>query len=144
MVSITKSVGNGVSVTVQEDTFIEAFDAMSTIEDCFRACPLPDSDGSFKMMVRNVEKDGEKNTYYELIDNKTRARLSLGQFKEKGKSGLLFPKRKDKEKNWLPNQGWVVWEGHTASNSGSSDGSTKTKASVTKTKASKEKSEIPF
>lgn len=141
MVSITKSVGNGISVTVEEDTFIEAFDAMSTIEDCFRPCPIPDSDGTFSMRVRTVEKDGETNNYYELHDNKTRARLSLGQFKEKAKSGLLFPKRKDKEKNWLPNQGWVVWEGYA---NASSDGGTKTKASATKTKASKDKSEIPF
>ena len=38
------------------------------------------------------------------------AKLAFGVMK---KGGRLFPKRKDKENNWLPNGGWVKWNPDT-------------------------------
>jgi len=35
---------------------------------------------------------------------------SFGCFKEKDKKGNLFPHRKDKEGNFLPDNGWMKWD----------------------------------
>jgi hypothetical protein len=32
------------------------------------------------------------------------------------KGGGLFPKRKDKDGNWLPDRGWVKWNSKTQQN----------------------------
>lgn len=55
-----------------------------------------------------VRVDKEQNKYYELhcINPKCRARFAFGCNK---KGNALFPKRKDKEGNWLPNSGWDVY-----------------------------------
>ncbi len=47
--------------------------------------------------------------FYEFncLNQKCRARLSLGQTKE---GGTLFPKRKDRDGDWLPNGGWVKFQ----------------------------------
>lgn len=55
------------------------------------------------------EKDG--NHYYEMKCRDCGAVLAYGQ---KRADGTLFPKRKDKEGNWLPNRGWVKWSGSKA------------------------------
>ncbi len=62
---------------------------------------------SLKYQVRTV--DG--NTYYEIKCNNKGcgAVLSFGQHRE---GGTLFPKRKDKEGNYLDNNGWIIWEGN--------------------------------
>ncbi len=108
MVSLTKDVGCGLTVSVQGETFTEAFEKMSMIEDVFEV--PTDRDGkktvdNFKLRTRTVED----NTYYELFDPKSKAKLALGQYK-KPKEGWLFPKRKDADGNWLDNRGWIVWK----------------------------------
>lgn len=112
MVRLTKDVGCGLTVSVEGELFTEAFEKMSMIEDVFR---MPtDKNGNptvenFQLRTRTVDD----NTYYELFDPKTRAKLALGQYK-KPKEGWLFPKRKDKDGNWLENSGWEVWQGNKA------------------------------
>lgn len=61
-----------------------------------------------KYVVRTVDD----NQYYELRCNsdKCRARLAFGVNK---KGGGLFPKRKDNDGKWLPDNGWVKWDGKT-------------------------------
>lgn len=58
---------------------------------------------NLKFIVRNV--DG--NDYYELRCMDCGAVLAFGQHK---KGGTLFPKRKDDENNWLPDNGWYKWQ----------------------------------
>jgi hypothetical protein len=58
-----------------------------------------------------VREDDEKNKYYEIVcqdqDPELRnAKLAFGCHK---KGGTLFPKRKDKDGKWLPNNGWVIF-----------------------------------
>lgn len=49
------------------------------------------------------------NDFYEIICSDCNHRLGLSQLKD---GGGLFVKRKDKEGNWLPNNGWVEpWKG---------------------------------
>lgn len=62
-----------------------------------------------RYQVRNVEKDGKKYKYHELVcrNHECRARFGFGQAME---GGGLFPKRKDADGNWLPNRGWEKYE----------------------------------
>lgn len=53
--------------------------------------------------VREVEDD----KYYEMHCNECRARFSMGC---KKKDNELFPKRKDAEGNYLPDNGWTRWD----------------------------------
>ena len=61
-----------------------------------------------KYIVRTVDD----NQYYELRCGsiKCAARLSFGVNK---KGGGLFPKRKDGDGKWLPDNGWVKWNAKT-------------------------------
>jgi PHP family Zn ribbon phosphoesterase len=60
--------------------------------------------------IRYRVRDVEENKYYELKCSKCGARFSFGQHK---KGGTLFPQKKDKENNWLPDNGWVKWNPQT-------------------------------
>jgi translation initiation factor 2 beta subunit (eIF-2beta)/eIF-5 len=59
-----------------------------------------------KFVVRTVDD----NQYYELRCSKCGARLAFGVHK---KGGGLFPKRKDNDGKWLPDNGWVKWNPKT-------------------------------
>lgn len=87
----------------------EVFKELATIQEIFgeEKCGLCGST-NFKFVVRNV--DG--NDYYELRcgESKCKAILAFGQHK---KGGTLFPKRKDDDNNYLPNNGWHKWKKET-------------------------------
>ena len=59
-----------------------------------------------KYIVRTVDD----NQYYELKCNSCGSKLAFGVNK---KGGGLFPKRKDNEGKWLPDNGWVKWNPKT-------------------------------
>lgn len=54
-----------------------------------------------------VRVDDDDNKYYELKSPSTGIKKAFGCHK---KGGGLFPKRKDKDDNWLPDNGWVRWD----------------------------------
>lgn len=87
----------------QKDIFAGIAGAQEVFEadECCGACLQDD----IKFQVRHVDP----YTYYELVcKNPTcRARLSFGQ---NVAGGTLFPKRKDKEQNWIENNGWEVYK----------------------------------
>lgn len=56
--------------------------------------------------VQFVVREVQGNTYYEIRCLDCGATLAFGQ---KRADGSLFPKKKDKEGNYLPNNGWVKW-----------------------------------
>ena len=59
-----------------------------------------------------VRHDKEDNDYYEMHcqNIRCRARLAFGQHKT---NGTLFPRRKDKEGEWLPDNGWMRFNKET-------------------------------
>jgi hypothetical protein len=59
--------------------------------------------------LRFVSRIVDDNEYFELRCKDCGAVLAFGQHK---KGGTLFPKRKDKEGNRLPNNGWHKWDGN--------------------------------
>jgi len=84
----------------------EIFKEIAAIQEIFGedSCGLC-GNNNVKFIVRNV--DG--NDYFELkcCDHKCGAILSFGQHK---KGGTLFPKRKDENNSYLPNNGWHKWQ----------------------------------
>jgi hypothetical protein len=53
-----------------------------------------------------VVRENQGNTYYEVKCQDCGSSLGFGQKKQ---DGSLFPKKKDKDGNWLDNTGWVKW-----------------------------------
>lgn len=84
----------------------EIFKEIAAIQEIFGEdnCGMC-GNNNVKFIVRSV--DG--NDYFELkcCDIKCGAVLSFGQHK---KGGTLFPKRKDENNNYLPNNGWHKWK----------------------------------
>lgn len=67
-----------------------------------RRCGACDSE-----RVQFVCREVQGNTYYEIKCLDCGSTLGFGQ---KRADGSLFPKRKDKDGNWLPNGGWTKWQ----------------------------------
>lgn len=92
------------SVEVEGKDNKDVFAQLALFQEVYehRVCGACES-SRIRFSVREVQG----NTYYELVCMDCGARLSFGQKKA---DGSLFPKRKDKEGNWLPNGGWVKWQ----------------------------------
>lgn len=91
----------------------EVFEELAKIQEVFdneTSCGVCNGT-SIKYQHRTVQK----HDFHELVckDSKCRARFSFGHSQQD--KGALFPKRKDKDGNWLPNRGW---EKYVAPNSG--------------------------
>ncbi|MAF25512.1 hypothetical protein CL634_08075 [bacterium] len=101
--------GNNGRVTVQleGDTQAEVFAQLASFQEVFdeTECGKCQSE-NLRFQVRNIDD----NLYYELKCMDCGARLSFGALK---KGGGLFPRRKDKEGNWLSDRGWVKWNPET-------------------------------
>lgn len=61
-----------------------------------------------KSNLRFVVRTVDDNDYYELRCNDCGAILAFGQHK---KTKTLFPKRKNKDGTYMPNNGWHKWTG---------------------------------
>jgi hypothetical protein len=57
--------------------------------------------------TRPIVRERDGNTYYEVKCLDCGSVLAFGQKRE---GGALFPKKKDKDGNWLTNNGWVKWQ----------------------------------
>lgn len=95
----------GLTVRVEGSNQKEVFKQLAAFEEVFTETVCKKCGGSdTRFVVRNVED----NDFYEMrCENlNCRAKLEFGQHK---KGGTLFPKRKDDEGNFLPDNGWTVW-----------------------------------
>jgi hypothetical protein len=59
--------------------------------------------------VRFVVRENRGFVFHEVRCQECHSALSFGQKRE---GGALFPKRKSKEGDYLPNSGWVKWQGN--------------------------------
>ena len=92
-----------VSVELDAETQRDAFQQLSDFQEIFDevACGKCASE-NLRFVVRTVDD----NQFYEIRCMDCGARLEFGSMKQ---GGRLFPRRKDKEGNWLPDRGWVKW-----------------------------------
>ena len=93
-----------ISVELDAETQRDAFQQLSDFQEIFDevACGKCASE-NLRFVVRTVDE----NQFYEIRCLDCGARLEFGSMKQGGK---LFPRRKDKEGNWLPDNGWVKWD----------------------------------
>ena len=96
-----------ITVEFEGDTQKSIFEQIGKFQEVFEQaqCGKCGSE-NLRFQVRNVDD----NLYYELKCVDCGAKLAFGVMK---KGGRLFPKRKDKEGNWLPDGGWVKWNPDT-------------------------------
>lgn len=82
----------------------ELFKEIAQIQEIFGEdkCGMCKKD-NIKLSLRTIED----NDYFELKCVSCGATLSFGQHK---KGGTLFPKRKDENNNYMPNNGWYKWQ----------------------------------
>ena len=100
--------GNGrINVEFEADTQKDLFSQISSFQEVFdeSLCGKCGSE-NLKFVVRVVEE----NEYFELRCRDCAAKLAFGAHK---KGGGLFPKRKNKDGDWLPDSGWGKWNPKT-------------------------------
>lgn len=85
------------------DTQRDLFEQLARFQEVFDegACGKCGAE-NLKFVVRTVED----NHYYEIRCLDCGAVLQFGSHK---KGGGLFPKRKGKDGDWLPDKGWMKW-----------------------------------
>tara|TARA_Y100000310_G_C20481014_1_gene714680 strand:- start:332 stop:667 length:336 start_codon:yes stop_codon:yes gene_type:complete len=93
-----------ISVELEAETQRDAFQQLSDFQEIFDevSCGKCASE-NLRFVVRTVDE----NQFYEIRCLDCGARLEFGSMKQ---GGRLFPRRKDKEGNWLPDNGWVKWD----------------------------------
>lgn len=103
---LTYVVGN-VTVEFETDTVRDGFAQLATFQEVFgeTLCGKCGSEN-----VKFIVRENEGNEYYELRCADCHARLAFGAHK---KGGGLFPRRKDSDGNWLPDNGWTKWNAKT-------------------------------
>lgn len=105
---VTYSTGNGrLSVEFDAETQTDLFEQLAYFQEVFgeTGCGKCGSE-NLRFQVRNVED----NLYYEIRCLDCGAKLAFGAMK---KGGRLFPRRKNKDGEWLPDRGWVKWNKET-------------------------------
>ena len=100
---ISYKVNDNVTLEAEGDGQKEIFKELAMLQEIFaeKECGLCKSPN-----IRYVCRTVEGNDYYEVKCSDCYANLSFGQHK---KGGTLFPKRKDENNEWLPNNGWYKW-----------------------------------
>lgn len=101
---IYRTTDSRISVEVEGKDNKDIFKQLSVFQELFDNGKCQACDGE---RVRFVVREVQGNTFYELRCLDCGATLAFGQKKA---DGSLFPKRKDKDGNWLPNGGWVKWQ----------------------------------
>lgn len=101
--------GGAIVFKVTAETPKALWDRLALMEEIFNtdeACGI--CGGGVRFRVRETEK----GNYYELEcrNPECNARLDFGQHQD---APTLFVKRKDKDKNVLPNNGWYIYTGNS-------------------------------
>ena len=102
---------NGFAVEVDADGVKSAMKAMSEYMEVFGGHVCGKCKSKAVVPLHNSDKDG--NDYYKLRCTNCNATLDFGQHRS---GGTLFAKRKDKDGNWLPDNGWYKWQERSKQN----------------------------
>jgi len=103
--TIRYNTGTGYQIEVSAEDVRSAVRSMAELQEFFGQTECGKCQA--KQLIADHRQDKEGHDYYSLSCAKCGARLDFGQNKT---GGTLFAKRKDKEGNWLPDSGWVVWK----------------------------------
>lgn len=101
-----------IKVTIEGKTQTDIFEQLAQFQEVFEDSECVRNGQTSNKVRYIVREDDDANKYYEKVcfdmtkKECNGAKLAYGQHK---KGGTLFPKRKDKDGNWLPNSGWVKY-----------------------------------
>ena len=103
---VTKRVGD-LTIEVEGETQKDIFKALAGAEEVFgeNTCGKCGSTN-----IRCIVRMNDGNEFYEMRCMDCGARLAFGSHK---KGGGMFPKRRDADGNYLPNNGWQKWNPKT-------------------------------
>jgi len=104
-----------VNLTVDANTtttHVDLFSKIAGLQEVFgnSKCGKCGSTNLRYVVRDSKDKDGNDLTYFELWCLDCGAKLRFGQHRS---GGTLFPKRKDKDGNWIGDKGWVKWNKET-------------------------------
>lgn len=102
---------NRMTFELEGKTHTDIFEQIAAVQEVFEQTECVRAGKKSDNVKFVVREDAEENKYYELVcqdsDPELRyAKLAFGQHK---KGGSLFPRRKDKDNKYLPNNGWVIY-----------------------------------
>jgi len=111
---LTYTTRDGRMTATFSGTQSEIWEQIAHFQEVFETGPATkggESDDNVRFVVREVDD----NKYYELRYAGSNPKLfgtkkAFGQHK---KGGGLFPKNKDADGNWLPDNGWTKWNPET-------------------------------
>lgn len=92
-----------VTIEVEGQDTKEVFMQLAAAQEIF---DQPECGACGEKNLRFIVRENGGYTYFEVGCVACNARLAFGQKRE---GGALFPKRKDKQGNYLPGNGWVKW-----------------------------------
>jgi hypothetical protein len=104
-----KTANNRITFEIEGGNQKAVFQGIADVQDVFETedkCGLCNST-ALRFRVRSVTKDGKQYKYFELVCSNCWARFDFGQ-NQVGET--LFPKRQDKDGNYLPNRGWYKYQ----------------------------------
>jgi|TARA_B100000497_G_C7352054_1_gene229602 hypothetical protein len=102
MIELTTTIGN-YTVKVEGDTQIDVWDKMSEMAEILSVGAACGKTAATDTIPVTRKKDDYIFREWKCVSSG--ACLGLGQ----SKAGSLFPKRKDKDGEWLDNHGWLTW-----------------------------------
>lgn len=116
---VTYRVNDKLTFEVEAETHTDLWEQLATIDELYKnttcAKEGKGSTDDVKFVVRTNDADDK---FYELQsdvafgDKLYGAKKAFGAHK---KGGGLFPQRKDKDGNYLPDNGWIQWDKTTSS-----------------------------
>lgn len=95
---------------IEGDKQTDVFSGLASFQEVFEHNTCGKCKKSNVRFVVRKNKDDDEFFEIHCSEAGCRARLAFGQHK---KGGSLFPSKKDKEGNWLPDNGWVKYNAAT-------------------------------
>lgn len=103
--TVRYNTGTGYQIEVEADDVRQAVKSMSELQEFFGQPECGKCRGQRLTAFHRQDKDG--HDYYSLSCASCGAKLDFGQHKT---GGTLFVKRKDRDGNVLPDNGWLMWQ----------------------------------
>lgn len=103
--------GRQIMITEEVESDVELFKFLASMSELFGNSVCERNGQTSDHVKVRVRKDSEENEYYEFVCYKGPAECfgAVKRFGQNKKGGGLFPKSKDKDDKWLPNNGWVKY-----------------------------------
>ena len=109
-----------ITAEIEGSTDVELFEKIARFHEVFgnSTCVVGDEAST---AVRFVVREHDGNKYYEMrCDGPGELKGYKKEFGCNRTGGGLFPRSKDREGNWLPNNGWQKWSGNGGGGGGNS------------------------